>query len=903
MSDRQKEIDKLKKQKRKPSALEKTASQTKKRSWKTEEEIGIQRSKENYDRSELIRKKFIESLVKKTGKPISFQELIKKLVKLQKEMGDIDEMKLFIALLQILKDDTKYVGYKTRILKNMIKKEYDTNVILELLAIIKKDDDLLRRYNKLRYVNDETGEDFKIVDNYGDIETLIEKEQEFLTSVLKTFVLKREEFRLESILKAEQEIRDRKRIRSPEEIEEIESQERLRKEFIDLLSMSEDDMVEEIENDIEDILLFSKDANTDLFLNVLKFLKIVLEEGEFNKFFGYVNDEYAKNFNTIVSVLAVLENKDYDEMIRVKQDYLREDDDESISVLHKLYNKVRLNIGKSSYLAALIDLYGNLGTLIKNKKIEFAILAYEEDMPNVFAKKGKGKDSTKFLENAREKLEYVRKLGEAQRIKTMKELEEFAEKEGFELETLIKDARIQMVDDEILQFQRLLPVDFNIKKRGQSNEFAFIDSDEYKQFMKSPKLEYKNDDLMYTDEKKNKLRKEGQEILEDFFDKDGAKIIEEQIFRESKTVGDYLNRIGEIVIFVDDDYLKKIAKLFNNRLQNMYYDTKVILSLTVKEILQEIYSNPNHDDEQDVKLNELIDKNKKLFNYNTLKHLNRGPLQKLSDYKTFYNNKDIKDIYPANTGMCSPKWDDDETLPRDIIYYHDKEDDNVYCFNLFQLYEQILADNIINPNTNKEFSKEFVEMIKHFSSSDQIKKAREVKSKESPENLKEIKEKNEKVEELYKNLNALEMSLTSKISKEQACAYYTKYVFTNSQLEKDLGKDPEMTRKLKEFCGDKVEEVQEVQEEKIESNGNILDVFNVEESISIPQPSPSPSKSPKSSVILQDQSLPSFILPTEVASIAAAPIQIDLPPIQVSPIQVDAKKKKIQELAKKLRKI
>jgi hypothetical protein len=120
MSDRQKEIDKLKKQKRKSSALEKKASQTKKRSWKTEEEIGAQRSKENYDRSELIRKKFIESLVKKTGKPISFQELIKKLVKLQKEMGELDEMKLFIALLQILKDDTKYIDYKTRILKNLI---------------------------------------------------------------------------------------------------------------------------------------------------------------------------------------------------------------------------------------------------------------------------------------------------------------------------------------------------------------------------------------------------------------------------------------------------------------------------------------------------------------------------------------------------------------------------------------------------------------------------------------------------------------------------------------------------------------------------------------------------------------------------------------------------------------
>ena len=107
-----------------------------------------------------------------------------------------------------------------------------------------------------------------------------------------------------------------------------------------------------------------------------------------------------------------------------------------------------------------------------------------------------------------------------------------------------------------------MPVDFNIKKRGERQDFDFIGSDEYKQFIKSPKLDYKNEDMIleYDIEKQTKLRKEGQESLEEFFDKDSAKVLEKQIFKESKTVGDYLNRVGEIVIFVDDDYLKKIAK-------------------------------------------------------------------------------------------------------------------------------------------------------------------------------------------------------------------------------------------------------------------------------------------------------------------------------------------------------
>ena len=920
MSDKQKEIDKKKRQEKKKSlqsVLEKKASHTKKRSWKTEEEIDVQRSKEEYDRSELIRKKFIENLVKK-DEPISFDELIKKLRILQKNMGDIEDMKLFIALTQLFKDNSKYITYRNRILKNLLKKGYDTNVIIELLSIIKIDEDLTRRYNKLKYVNDETDEEFKIVDKYGDIDTLIENEKEFLVSILKKFVLKREAFRLESILKAAQEIKDRKRSFTPEEIKQIEDQERLRKDFIDFI------------DDIDDIDLFieeGKDENTDLFLNVSRFLSEVLDVDEFKNFFRILNEEYSKNFNTIISILSVIENKDYDDVIRVRDEnniqYILEEDNDPISVLHKLYNKIRFNVGKDGYLTSLLDLYGNLDELLKQKKTEFAILAFEEDMPNIFDRKGKGKDKTKWLETVREELEYIKKLRQAQEIQRMEELEEFAQKEEIELETLIKDARIQIVEEngkkEILQFVRLLPMDFSIKKRGEKVDFDFIESEKYKQYIKSPDLEYSPDTLIssYKIDKKNKLRQEGKNILEKFFDKDGANVLEDQILKESKTVGDYMNRIGDIVIFVDDNYLKKLARSFNSRLENMYYDTNVILTLTIKEILQEIYNNPSYEND---KINELIEKNKKLFNYNILKRLNRGPLDKLRDDRTFYKNRDIKNIYSANLGMCTPKWTDDDTLPRDIIYYHDKQDDNVYCFNLFEIYDQILADNIVNPHTKREFSKEFIDMIKHYSSPDKIKENIKIKEESEKKQEKDKKEKEEKVQEkskeiveLYKNLNDLEMSLKEKVSKDQACAYYSKYVFTNSRLEKDLEKTAEMKRELKDFCGEEMKE-------------NILDAFNLDESeISIPYPSPSKSASPKSSLVLEEQSLPSFLLPAQEdaikedaikeESIQEQPIQVESiqeqpiqeQPIQEQPIQEDsikeAKKKKIQELAKKLKKI
>ena len=116
MSDeRQKEIDKQKKQKKKTSVLEKKASQTKKRSWKTDEEIRVQKTKEEYDRMELIRKKFVENLVKK-NQPISFEDLIKRLRALQKDMGENDDMKLFISLMQLFKDNTKYDEYRKKVL-------------------------------------------------------------------------------------------------------------------------------------------------------------------------------------------------------------------------------------------------------------------------------------------------------------------------------------------------------------------------------------------------------------------------------------------------------------------------------------------------------------------------------------------------------------------------------------------------------------------------------------------------------------------------------------------------------------------------------------------------------------------------------------------------------------------
>ena len=69
---------------------------------------------------------------------------------------------------------------------------------------------------------------------------------------------------------------------------------------------------------------------------------------EFIKFFTLVHEEYDKNFNTIISTLSVLENKEYDDVIRVKNEdnilHILQDEDSPISSLHKLYNKIRLNL-------------------------------------------------------------------------------------------------------------------------------------------------------------------------------------------------------------------------------------------------------------------------------------------------------------------------------------------------------------------------------------------------------------------------------------------------------------------------------------------------------------------------------------------------------------------------------
>ena len=81
--------------------------------------------------------------------------------------------------------------------------------------------------------------------------------------------------------------------------------------------------------------------------------------------------------------------------------------------------------------------------------------------------------------------------------------------------------------------------------------------------------------------------------LSKFFEKENAIYLKNELLRlyENKKVEDLLRRLGSLIIFLDENYLKSMASMFNERLKNGYISEKEILDLDVTDILREVLIN------------------------------------------------------------------------------------------------------------------------------------------------------------------------------------------------------------------------------------------------------------------------------------------------------------------------
>jgi hypothetical protein len=433
--------------------------------------------------------------------------------------------------------------------------------------------------------------------------------------------------------------------------------------------------------------------------------------------------------------------------------------------------------------------------------------------------------------------------------------------------------------------------------------------------------------------------------------------MEKHIYDESEnsTLRFYLNRLGKIIILVDTNGIKHLAKLLNERLSDRYYDIKDLLTLSYKELLQDIYADTRNKDFKelenliDIELNRFFKTfirflgfvseedipdiedefgadYENIYRIDSIEPCNiefkgRAIFRDYLKLKSLYNSID-KDNQKEKLKALGRVLEEEKKIRpflKNIVYY--REDNNLYCFTYFDLEERFGEKNYINPYTEKNFSDDFISDLSIVMGS----------KKKKAENFKEEQEEDKEDKEFFKNIfetvNILEVELKDKVSKEDACSYYKKFIFSYSDLEKMMKKDKSILGNLKSFCGvidqdiDKPKESSKSKTESEKSNislekspikrgspksqlsipsivfGNNKDKKKEIKEISLPLLSPKKSipvesSKPSSSVQSSIPSAPSYIAPS------VQPVEESKPSGQTKPRK--DKKILLEMLSKKL---
>jgi hypothetical protein len=208
------------------------------------------------------------------------------------------------------------------------------------------------------------------------------------------------------------------------------------------------------------------------------------------------------------------------------------------------------------------------------------------------------------------------------------------------------------------------------------------------------------------------IRETGQQEVLEFFGKEDAYAIEQKIAANSKTIGEYLDRLARILVFVDEKYMKGDAKFFNERLSRQYYNLDTLFDLEFSDIFPEIYQLPSKNEALLEKFETKIKNNINLYVLNKASAISARKYGKRYDIPrrsaSFFGASDLPSL---TVNDCSNNEDVTNEKSWDIIYFTDSDDNKIYCFKLLDLIEQFSAGNNQNIKTGKEFPADFIKHI------------------------------------------------------------------------------------------------------------------------------------------------------------------------------------------------
>jgi len=211
------------------------------------------------------------------------------------------------------------------------------------------------------------------------------------------------------------------------------------------------------------------------------------------------------------------------------------------------------------------------------------------------------------------------------------------------------------------------------------------------------------------------LKRELERATGQDFDKEFISSTINAIESNSKNVEEFVEKLGELIIYLSLDPYNITSRIFIKRLNAYYYTPEVLALLPPEEKLPEYFQNWYASKKDKDNISRLLNNNLSAFsNYfltylyvyrNPFDHVNLAILKPLEPFSANFLDKVFTD--KEFNSICENKNDIINTPSEDLILY--EENMKVYCLNIIDLWLRFKEGNFSNPYTGQPLTLKFIE--------------------------------------------------------------------------------------------------------------------------------------------------------------------------------------------------
>jgi len=172
-----------------------------------------------------------------------------------------------------------------------------------------------------------------------------------------------------------------------------------------------------------------------------------------------------------------------------------------------------------------------------------------------------------------------------------------------------------------------------------------------------------------------------------------------------ETNREFFSRAADLLVYLQ----MAEAKSFQQNIEIEYYLPDILATLSPAEKLPEVFEDPEVSQRYLDQLISKINNRKYKIVTSIAEHLyypGRHPRGEAVHYRanTAARLADTRERLAA----CVNKGRVGNATPEEIIYYKDTDDNKIYCFTVDELWDRFVNDDIVNPETDKNFDLKFV---------------------------------------------------------------------------------------------------------------------------------------------------------------------------------------------------